>query len=88
MTRIASYLRNPQAQYCIIMPQNKILRLNQWFLKSDALRKQKICATICFTDADSSSHPCGCSSSVERQLPKLNVVGSIPITRSNKKELL
>lgn len=26
---------------------------------------------------------CGCSSVVERQLPKLNVVGSIPITRSN-----
>jgi hypothetical protein len=25
----------------------------------------------------------GCSSVVERQLPKLNVVGSIPITRSN-----
>ena len=25
---------------------------------------------------------CGCSSAVERQLPKLNVVGSIPITRS------
>jgi hypothetical protein len=24
----------------------------------------------------------GCSSAVERQLPKLNVVGSIPITRS------
>ena len=22
------------AQYCIIMPQNQILRLNQWFLKS------------------------------------------------------
>jgi hypothetical protein len=26
---------------------------------------------------------CGCSSEVERQLPKLNVVGSIPIARSN-----
>ena len=25
----------------------------------------------------------GCSSEVERQLPKLNVVGSIPIARSN-----
>ena len=25
----------------------------------------------------------GCSSVVERQLPKLNVVGSIPIARSN-----
>jgi hypothetical protein len=25
----------------------------------------------------------GCSSAVERQLPKLNVVGSIPITRSS-----
>lgn len=25
---------------------------------------------------------CGCSSEAERQLPKLNVVGSIPITRS------
>lgn len=25
---------------------------------------------------------CGCSSVVERQLPKLNVVGSIPIARS------
>lgn len=28
-------------------------------------------------------HGCGCSSVVERQLPKLNVVGSIPIARSN-----
>ena len=27
---------------------------------------------------------CGCSSVVERQLPKLYVVGSIPITRSNR----
>jgi hypothetical protein len=27
--------------------------------------------------------PCGRSSAVERQLPKLDVVGSIPIARSN-----
>jgi integrase len=32
--------------------------------------------------ATSSEAPRGCSSAVERQLPKLNVVGSIPITRS------
>jgi hypothetical protein len=29
----------------------------------------------------------GCSSVVERQLPKLNVVGSIPITRSTQHRL-
>jgi hypothetical protein len=29
----------------------------------------------------------GCSSEVERQLPKLNVVGSIPIARSNFPQL-
>ena len=32
MTRIASHLRNPLTPHCIIMPQNKILRFNQWFL--------------------------------------------------------
>ncbi len=32
--------------------------------------------------AKTSEHARGCSSVVERQLPKLNVVGSIPITRS------
>lgn len=30
----------------------------------------------------------GCSSEVERQLPKLNVVGSIPIARSNFLEFM
>ena len=32
MTQIVSYLRNPLTQYCIIMPQNQILRFNQRFL--------------------------------------------------------
>ncbi len=34
---------------------------------------------------DQKRHFCGCSSVVERQLPKLNVVGSTPITRSSYK---
>ena len=34
MTRIVSYLRSLLTQYCIIMPQNKILRLNQRFLNA------------------------------------------------------
>ena len=32
---------------------------------------------------DGTHGACGCSSEVERQLPKLNVVGSIPTGRSN-----
>jgi hypothetical protein len=32
-------------------------------------------------------HLCGCSSVVERQLPKLNVVGSSPIIRFDPKTL-
>ena len=34
MTQIVSYLRNPLTRYCIIMPQNQILRFNQWFLNT------------------------------------------------------
>jgi hypothetical protein len=40
-------------------------------------------ALMMLSNAWMNKHLRGCSSVVERQLPKLNVVGSIPITRFN-----